>query len=80
MMEKETELILKLSSEVVDTDLDEQSKNDLMFTFSLMQEHSIDLDEFVANLHASIDAAKASAPEVIPTMLLVAADVARQYA
>ena len=48
MMEKETDLILKLSSEVFDTDLDEQSKNDLMFTFSLMQEHSIDLDEFVA--------------------------------
>lgn len=36
MMEKETDLILKLSSEVFDTDLDEQSKNDLMFTFSLM--------------------------------------------
>lgn len=79
-MEKETDLILKLSGEVFATDLDERLKNDLMKTFSSMQEDSIDLDEFVSNLHSSIDAARASVPEVIPTLLLVASNIARQYA
>lgn len=74
-----SELILELGKQVGETALSDKAKDDLMSTYRQMEAGCLDLREFVDAATAAIKAAGEQAPETLPTLLLIASELSKDY-
>ena len=70
-------LIIRLNEEVEAADITQEEKKDLMDEFALMESDSMNIAEFTENLVSAVRRANDKAPQVIPTLLLVASEIAK---
>lgn len=71
-------LIFQLNKEIGDLDISESEKKELMDACELMESDSMDIAEFSENLIAAIRLMQGKAPQAMPTMLLVASEIAQR--
>lgn len=70
-------LIFQLNKEIGDLDISESEKKELMDACELMESDSMDIAEFSENLIAAIRLMQGKAPQAMPTMLLIASEIAQ---
>lgn len=71
-------LIFQLNKEIGDLDISESEKKKLMDACELMESDSMDIAEFSENLIAAIRLMQGKAPQAMPTMLLIASEIAQR--
>lgn len=71
-------LIFQLNKEIGDLDISESEKKELMDACELMESDSMDIAEFSENLIAAIRLMHGKAPQAMPTMLLIASEIAQR--
>lgn len=71
-------LIFQLNKEIGDLDISESEKKELMDACELMESDSMDIAEFSKNLIAAIRLMQGKAPQAMPTMLLIASEIAQR--
>lgn len=71
-------LIFQLNKEIGDLDISESEKKELMDACELMESDSMDIAEFSKNLIAAISLMQGKAPQAMPTMLLIASEIAQR--
>lgn len=71
-------LIFQLNKEIGDLDISESEKKELMDVCELMESDSMDIAEFSENLIAAIRLMQGKAPQAMPTMLLIASEIAQR--
>lgn len=71
-------LIFQLNKEIGDLDISESEKKELMDACELMESDSMDIAEFSENLIAAIRLMQGKAPQAMPTMLLIASEIAQR--
>lgn len=71
-------LIFQLNKEIGDLDISESEKKELMDACELMESDSMDIAEFSENLIVAIRLMQGKAPQAMPTMLLVASEIAQR--
>lgn len=71
-------LIFQLNKEIGDLDISESEKKELMDACELMENDSMDIAEFSENLIAAIRLMQGKAPQAMPTMLLIASEIAQR--
>ncbi len=70
-------LIFQLNKEIGDLDISESEKKELMDACELMESDSMNIAEFSENLIAAIRLMQGKAPQALPTMLLIASEIAQ---
>lgn len=70
-------LIFQLNKEIGDLDISESEKKELMDACELMESDSMDIAEFSENLISAIRLMNGKAPQAMPTMLLIASEIAQ---
>lgn len=70
-------LIFQLNKEIGDLDISESEKKELMDSCELMESDSVDIAEFSENLIAAVRLMRDKAPRAMPTMLLIASEIAQ---
>lgn len=70
-------LIFQLNKEIGILDISESEKKELMDACELMESDSMDIAEFSENLIAAIRLMRDKAPQALPTMLLIASEIAQ---
>lgn len=70
-------LIFQLNKEIGILDISESEKKELMDACELMESDSMDIAEFSENLIAAIRLIRDKAPQALPTMLLIASEIAQ---
>lgn len=71
-------LIFQLNKEIGDLDISESEKKELMDACELMESDSMDIAEFSENLISAIRLMNGKAPQAMPTMLLIASEIAQR--
>lgn len=71
-------LIFQLNKEIGDLDISESEKKELMDACELMESDSMDIAEFSENLIVAIRLMQGKAPQAMPTMLLIASEIAQR--
>lgn len=71
-------LIFQLNKEIGDLDISESEKKELMDACELMESDSMDIAEFSEKLIAAIRLMQGKAPQAMPTMLLIASEIAQR--
>ena len=70
-------LIFQLNKEIGILDISESEKIELMDACELMESDSMNISEFSENLIAAIRLMRDKAPQALPTMLLIASEIAQ---
>lgn len=70
-------LIFQLNIEIGILDISESEKKELMDACELMESDSMNIAEFSENLIAAIRLMRDKAPQALPTMLLIASEIAQ---
>lgn len=70
-------LIFQLNKEIGILDISESEKKELMDACELMESDSMNIAEFSENLIAAIRLMRDKAPQALPTMLLIASEIAQ---
>lgn len=70
-------LIFQLNKVIGILDISESEKKELMDACELMESDSMDIAEFSENLIAAIRLMRDKAPQALPTMLLIASEIAQ---
>ena len=70
-------LIFQLNKEIGILDISESEKKELMDACELMESDSMNIAEFSENLIAAIRLMRDQAPQALPTMLLIASEIAQ---
>lgn len=70
-------LIFQLNKEIGILDISESEKKELMDACELMESDSMNIAEFSENLIATIRLMRDKAPQALPTMLLIASEIAQ---
>ena len=70
-------LIFQLNKEIGILDISESEKKELMDACELMESDSMNIAEFSENLIAAIRLMRDKAPQALPTMLLIAPEIAQ---
>lgn len=71
-------LIFQLNKEIGDLDISESEKKELMDACELMESDSMNIAEFSENLISAIRLMQGKAPQAMPTMLLIASEIAQR--
>lgn len=71
-------LIFQLNKDIGDLDISESEKKELMDACELMESDSMDIAEFSEKLIAAIRLMQGKAPQAMPTMLLIASEIAQR--
>ena len=69
-------LIIHLNEEVESLAISIEEKKELMDACEAMESNSMNIAEFAENLIFAVKLASNKAPQIIPTMLLIASDIA----
>ena len=70
-------LIFQLNKEIGILDISESEKKELMDACELMESDSMNIAEFSENLIAAIRLMRDKAPQALPTMPLIASEIAQ---
>lgn len=70
-------LIFQLNKEIGILDISESEKKELMDACELMESDSMNIAEFSENLISAIRLMRDKAPQALPTMLLIASEIAQ---
>lgn len=70
-------LIFQLNKEIGILDISESEKKELMDACELMESDSMNIAEFSENLIAAIRLMRDKTPQALPTMLLIASEIAQ---